>query len=416
MQNLQEWLSQPPRYTTFRVNKLKKFDCDSLNGFLKTKSKELNTSALPNFYFIKSDCLVLEQWPEEVEVKKGNKEVIVDALCAAAVLRGAHVFAPGVMGMPMNCQLGEKVDIYGDMEGQCKRGLKITFEGKKLFVGTGVLRMLRQDLFDNGVQPSGIAIETLLPVSRLPVVNETICPPGVLLLQNLPSIVCGWVLNALPNENILDMCAAPGNKTTHLGEMSNNQANIIALDKTPQKSEKIKENCIKQGVSCVNAYAFDSTKCCSLDSNNVDNGPPFPPNSFDKVLLDAPCSGLGQRPQLNNKMTPKMLESYKFVQRKLMKAAVEVLKIGGKLVYSTCTVTVEENEGMVQWALEKFPCLQLIPAEPLLGGPGLRESGLSDAQRVMVQRFSPEVDPLRLVEPIYRDSIGFFIATFTKTH
>lgn len=61
--------------------------------------------------------------------------------------------------------------------------------------------------------------------------------------------------------------------------------------------------------------------------------------------------------------------------------AVEVLKIGGKLVYSTCTVTVEENEGMVQWALEKFPCLQLIPAEPLLGGPGLRESGLSDAQR-----------------------------------
>lgn len=98
------------------------------------------------------------------------------------------------------------------------------------------------------------------------------------------------------------------------------QANIIALDKTPQKSEKIKENCIKQGVSCVNAYAFDSTKCCSLDSNNVDSGPPFPPNSFDKVLLDAPCSGLGQRPQLNNKMTPKMLESYKFVQRKLMKA------------------------------------------------------------------------------------------------
>lgn len=71
-------------------------------SLLLQKSKELNTSALPNFYFIKSDCLVLEQWPEEVEVKKGNKEVIVDALCAAAVLRGAHVFAPGVMGMPMS--------------------------------------------------------------------------------------------------------------------------------------------------------------------------------------------------------------------------------------------------------------------------------------------------------------------------
>lgn len=70
-------------------------------------------------------------------------------------------------------------------------------------------------------------------------------------------------------------------------------------------------------MSCVATYAYDSTKCCSEDSEGVNQGPPFPPNSFDKVLLDAPCSGLGQRPQLMNKMTPKMISSYKFVQRKL---------------------------------------------------------------------------------------------------
>ncbi|XP_063825565.1 tRNA (cytosine(72)-C(5))-methyltransferase NSUN6 isoform X1 [Ostrinia nubilalis] len=416
MEDIKEWLSLPPQYTTFRVNKLKKFDCNTLETYLSTKAPELNTTSLPNYYFLKPDCLVVEQWPVDVKVDKGRKEVIVDALCAAAVLRGAHVFAPGVVGMPTNCQLDEMVDIYGDIDGQCKRGLKVTFQGRKLFVGTGVLKMLRRDLFDNGVQPSGIAIETLLPASRLPVVNETICPPGVLLLQNLPSIVCGWVVNALPHELILDMCAAPGNKTTHLAEMSNDQAFIIAMDKTRQKVEKLKENCIKQGVTCVTAYAFDSTKCCSNDSKNIDSGPPFPPNSFDKVLLDAPCSGLGQRPQLNNKMTPKMLESYKVVQRKLMKAAVDVLKEGGTLVYSTCTVTIDENEGLVQWTLENFPCLRLVPAEPLLGGPGLSGSGLNDDQRVMVQRFGPEVDNLRLAEPIYRDSIGFFIAKFTKSH
>ncbi|XP_063825566.1 tRNA (cytosine(72)-C(5))-methyltransferase NSUN6 isoform X2 [Ostrinia nubilalis] len=350
MEDIKEWLSLPPQYTTFRVNKLKKFDCNTLETYLSTKAPELNTTSLPNYYFLKPDCLVVEQWPVDVKVDKGRKEVIVDALCAAAVLRGAHVFAPGVVGMPTNCQLDEMVDIYGDIDGQCKRGLKVTFQGRKLFVGTGVLKMLRRDLFDNGVQPS--------------------------LLQ----------------------------------------AFIIAMDKTRQKVEKLKENCIKQGVTCVTAYAFDSTKCCSNDSKNIDSGPPFPPNSFDKVLLDAPCSGLGQRPQLNNKMTPKMLESYKVVQRKLMKAAVDVLKEGGTLVYSTCTVTIDENEGLVQWTLENFPCLRLVPAEPLLGGPGLSGSGLNDDQRVMVQRFGPEVDNLRLAEPIYRDSIGFFIAKFTKSH
>lgn len=61
--------------------------------------------------------------------------------------------------------------------------------------------------------------------------------------------------------------------------------------------------------------------------------------------------------------------------------AVELLKVGGKLVYSTCTVTIEENEGMVKWALQKHPCLQLVPAHPLLGGPGLCGHGLDDQQR-----------------------------------
>ncbi|KAF9801221.1 hypothetical protein SFRURICE_014239 [Spodoptera frugiperda] len=412
--NMKAWLTQAPKLTTFRVNKLKRFEVDVLKNFLIAQSKELGTTELPEFYFLRPDCLVLGPWPA-VSLEKAGKEVIVDALCAAAVLRGAHVFAPGVMGLPVNCQLGERVDIYGDLEGHCKRGLKVEYTGGKLYVGTGYLKMLRADLFDNGVQPSGIAVHTILPASKLPVVNETIYSKGEVLLQNLPSIVCGWVMDPKPNECILDMCAAPGNKTTHLAEMSNDKATIIALDKTPQKAAKIRESCDIQGVTCVTAYAFDSTKCCSEDSKGINSGPPFPPNSFDKVLLDGPCSGLGQRPQLVNKMTPKMISSYKFVQRKLFAEAVKVLKVGGKLVYSTCTITEEENEGIVAWALDKFPCLTLIPAEPILGGTGLPSKGLNDTQRLMVQRFGPEDNELRKVDPIYKDSIGFFIAAFIKS-
>lgn len=76
---------------------------------------------------------------------------------------------------------------------------------------------------------SGIAVQTLLPKSRLPVINESLYPKGQLLLQNLPSIVVGWVVNAMPLEHILDMCAAPGNKTTHLAEMSNNKVQYIFI-------------------------------------------------------------------------------------------------------------------------------------------------------------------------------------------
>ncbi|CAH0715552.1 unnamed protein product, partial [Brenthis ino] len=411
--HLQNWLSEPPKFTVFRINNLMKFDCNELLIYLENQRKELNCVQIPNLYFLKSDCIIIEQWPEVTTHEETKNKVIVDSLCASAVLRGAHVYAPGVLGLATNCQINERIDIYGDIDGQCKRGLKVEYNGKKKYVGTGYLKMLRYELFVKGVQPNGIAVQTLLPKSRLPVINDTLYPKGQLLLQNLPSIVVGWVVNAMPFEHILDMCAAPGNKTTHLAEMSNNKAIITAIDKTEQKVNKIRQSCEKQGVTCVIAFAYDSTKCHSDDNNNGTN-PPFSSNTFDKVLLDAPCSGLGQRPQLNFKMSPKMLQSYKFVQRKLFDAAVRVLKVGGKLVYSTCTVTVDENEGMVLWVLEKYPCLQLIPAEPLYGGPGLANVGLSHEQRVMVQRFGPEEDTLRPVEELYRNTIGFFIAAFKK--
>ncbi|OWR41596.1 hypothetical protein KGM_201672 [Danaus plexippus plexippus] len=389
------------------------FNDTKIKSVLEQQRRELNCHSTPAYYLIKPDCLIVEQWPENVVIKRGNIEVVVDSMCAAAVLRGAHVYAPGVLGLPTNCSLNERVDIYGDLDGHCKRGLKVEYKGRKIYVGTGYIRMLRYQLFDDGVQPNGIAIETLLPASRLPVINESMYPKGHLVLQNLPSIITGWVVNAQPNEHILDMCASPGNKTTHLAEMSNNQAHITAIDKTDKKVIKIRQSCETQGVTCVHTFAFDSTKCHSDEANN-EKGPPYKSNTFDKVLLDAPCSGLGQRPLLNNKMTAKMLQSYKFVQRKLFDSAVKVLKVGGKLVYSTCTVTVEENEGMVSWVLDKYSCMELIPAEPLHGGPGQPNVGLNDQQRVMVQRFGPDNDPLRPVEDLYRNTIGFFIAAFTK--
>ena len=97
-----------------------------------------------------------------------------------------------------------------------------------------------------------------------------------------------------------------------------------------------------------------------LDKPTHSHPPPYPPSSFDKILLDAPCSALGQRPCLGNPITEKQLSSIPPVQRKLLSTAVKLLKPGGTLVYSTCTFVSEENEEQIAWLLNHFPemCLE----------------------------------------------------------
>ena len=156
------------------------------------------------------------------------------------------------------------------------------------------------------------------------------------------------------------------------------------------------------------------------DSENAQElvKPPFPPCSFDRILLDGPCSALGQRPRHSFKKSRQELESFPVYQRKLLNAAVKLLKPGGTLVYSTCTITSEENERQVAWVLEKFPCLQLVKQNFHIGGFGLPFCGLTEEQRLLVQRFDPlDIDRGDYYEdkhPADCDTIGFFIAKFYK--
>lgn len=94
-------------------------------------------------------------------------------------------------------------------------------------------------------------------------------------------------------------------------------------------------------------------------------------------------------------------------QKNLLWSAVYLLRPGGHLVYSTCTISPLENEAMVRYALDTYPCLQLVPAEPRVGEPGVSGAGLSDEERALVQRFDPASPRL--------DTTGFFCARFLKT-
>lgn len=240
---------------------------------------------------------------------------------------------------------------------------------------------------------SGIAVEVLQTISGVPAIGDRFFPAGSAMLQNLPSVVCARVLDPRPGETVLDMCAAPGNKTTHLAELMADRGRLIALDKTPKKLRLLQEKVDTFGVRSVRCYAHDSTKALRAvpetgDKDDGDDGalrPPFEPETFDRILLDAPCSALGNRPQLRNDMSVRMLASYPVVQKKLWRTAFELLRPGGVLVYSTCTVAVAENEEMVAWALQKFAGrIELMVAAPLMGGPGWSGCGLSEEQRYVI--------------------------------
>lgn len=309
------------------------------------------------------------------------------------------------------------MSVFSDLEGRCTRGAT-SFQGKKVFVGNGVAEMDRSSIFCTSEPVRGVGIRMVEPLYQSPSFDGVL--PNLTFLQNLPSVVVGHVLGPRPGERILDMCAAPGGKTCHIAALMGDQGEVVALEKCRNKIERICRNAQTLNLRSIKTFCFDSTKAVKDDPAQVTEGPPFPPESFDRVLLDAPCSGLGQRPNMALSFSLKELRSYQPLQRKLFHAAVRLLQKGGVLVYSTCTITLEENEEQVAWALHTFPCLTLQPQEPHLGAEGMLGAGLSPEQLRLLQRFSPELswdqaaDPATDPRRADGDTIGFFIAKFLK--
>ncbi|XP_039966533.1 tRNA (cytosine(72)-C(5))-methyltransferase NSUN6 isoform X2 [Bactrocera neohumeralis] len=427
LEELMSWLCKVPTITTYRVNSLR----TTVPAF-KQKLQEIlheRYTQPPKVYEIPSIpevlCILPTSFGVDMKQKQSDlqREVVVDSCCGAALLRGAHIYAPGVLAMEAGTKLNEEVLVYADLAGKCKQGTNIRYDSlDKIFLGVGVVRMQRHQIFGPTISSTseslkGVAVEMIETISGVPTIGDLSCKEA--LLQNLPSIVCVRVLNPQPGERVLDMCAAPGNKTTHIAELMGDKGEVIALDKVANKISGMLAKITNSALKSIRAYNFDATKAFSAAKEAKDNEclgmPPFAANTFDKILLDAPCSALGNRPLLVGppNMSQRMLQSYPKVQRKLFSAAVPLLKPNGILVYSTCTVTEEENESVVAWVLEKFPQMRLVPATPHLGGIGLEQTALSNVERQYVQRFGQQPKEFEGV-PI--DTVGFFIAKFIKEY
>lgn len=195
----------------------------------------------------------------------------------------------------------------------------------------------------------------------------------------------------------------------------NDNGRIIALDKSKSRMEVLEKNIERSKLKCVECFCFDATKAFSETSDSTWT-PPFNKEMFDKILLDAPCSGLGNRPILTvSRATTQSIKSFPKLQKKLLEVALKLLKIGGILVYSTCSVLENENETNVAWVLEKYGNkIELINATPHFGGHGFANSGLNYEECQKVQRYGPNFEKNTEPNQCFIDTTGFFICKFKK--
>ncbi len=183
-------------------------------------------------------------------------------------------------------------------------------------------------------------------------VHLPIYETGEIYLQSLSSMLPPLLLDPQPGEHILDMTAAPGGKTTQLSALSDGRALITACEKEKTRFDRLNYNLKKQGTRNVTAMHCDATKLDEFFR-------------FDKILLDAPCSGSGtfsasDQPKIDENLLSRSLKA----QNLLLKKAISLLKRGGTLVYSTCSILKEENEQQLLRALKGTGC-ELVFLEKL---------------------------------------------------
>ncbi|MDF2699724.1 MAG: rsmB [Haloplasmataceae bacterium] len=231
-------------------------------------------------------------------------------------------------------------------------------------------------------------IEEAIYVKNSNLANTGIYKEGFINIQDLSSILVAKILSPVKGENIIDVCAAPGGKSTHIAEMMQNQGSVISCDIYEHKIELIKYNAKRLGLSIIKPMLIDATKLSSK----------FSEASFDRVLVDAPCSGFGvikRKPEIKYNKKPQDIDEITGVQKAIVDEAVKLVKLGGTLVYSTCTINKKENEKMVEYILKTYPEYKLNP-EPFkrlnLGNEGYIQiiNQVKDADLFFIASFKKE--------------------------
>ncbi|KYC42854.1 16S rRNA methyltransferase [Scytonema hofmannii PCC 7110] len=223
-----------------------------------------------------------------------------------------------------------------------------------------LLRISMEEV-EAGLQSAGVSFQH---VHHLPQALRLLSNAG--LIQNLPGYNQGWwtvqdssaqlvshLLDPQPGETIIDVCAAPGGKTTHMAELMGDKGKIFACDLTPSRLKKLKENIQRLCLQSIQILIGDSTR----------NFAEFQ-NTAHRVLLDAPCSGLGtlhRHADARWRQIPETVEELSVLQKQLLAHCSTFVKPDGVLVYSTCTLHPKENENIIESFLADYPNWEIEP-------------------------------------------------------
>lgn len=248
-----------------------------------------------------------------------------------------------------------------------------------------VIEMLQSEGLE--ASPSKIIPECLVVTGGQPA-RTTTFEKGFITIQDESSMLPSYALQVEPGMKVLDMCAAPGGKSTHIAEKLENRGTLFSMDLHPHKVKLIQESADRLGHSVIEAEAGDGKRSVER----------FGKEQFDRILVDAPCSGLGvikRKPDIKYTKKAEDFSRLQEIQIELLDQAAELLKPGGILVYSTCTVDNMENRGTAERFLKKHPEMETIQVS-LPEALGVKHTGFV---QVFPQDFGSD---------------GFFIAAFRK--
>ncbi len=314
-------------YDNFVMNQLKRVYGKDLNEFLDSIKKpnsrlyvRVNTlkttvdEVLQSLQEFEKD----EDFPEAIyaKVRGPNKlesldsKVIVDKKTAESVMLGANVYPPGIKKISTNGE-SKSVEVVSENGITVANGELVRLPGGKFMVKV---------------------YRSLYSSPKLADMKEL--KEGKIYIQGKSSMYVAKIVDPQPGEFIVDMTAAPGGKLSHIYQLEP-RARIIGFDHTYKKVEKMKQLLRNMNVN-VQVFVHDSRYLKELGIKDV-----------DKVLIDPPCSALGLRPKVYDKKTKIDLMNLQTYQKQFLNSAYEILKKGGEVIYSTCTVTEIENEEVI---------------------------------------------------------------------
>ena len=256
--------------------------------------------------------------------------------------------------------------------------LKVHAQSEKSMIGDQI----------GGVTISGLTNVWRIERSHSALAQSNLLSTGEAVIQDLASIITGLVTASDPSLRVLDVCAAPGNKTSHLAELMQNQGEINSIDLSEKRLSRWKQEMRRTGVTNATPIRADARRIPIREE-------------MDVVLVDPPCSNTGvfaRNPSAKWKTSPGRIHEHALKQYSILQAASEHVKPKGTLVYCTCSILPEENEYVIEEFLRHRFDFRVVPQRPFIGSSGLRGFDLC-------QRFYPHL----------HECNGYFIARLQKS-